>query len=214
MKSAILVVAHFDAMAMSKKPLSLTPTAMAPGSDKNASGVVAAIHLIRALEKIDLKKEVVVVFTDMHELGYLGAKSLQLDPLIQNVEVVLNLVMLGQDTKFLDKTKSYYNYKLYLSKPNSPQAEKETALAKNFIDMGKKYANNPLKLALDQTGVELGDSYPFIEANIPVLTISSDGENDPNTKIHTADDFPETINFTSLTYAIEFIVSGIVPMLW
>jgi Zn-dependent M28 family amino/carboxypeptidase len=89
---AVLVMAHYD-------HLGIIAGERYPGADDNASGVVVALAVARALEHARPAGRVVFVFTGGEEIGLAGARAYVAAPTVSldQIRVVYNLDMVGRN---------------------------------------------------------------------------------------------------------------------
>ena len=81
----VVLTAHYDGREISR------------GAGDDASGVVAILEIVRALDHLpDLQNDVLVVITDAEELGLMGARAfVEQHPAMADVQAVISLEMRG-----------------------------------------------------------------------------------------------------------------------
>lgn len=211
----ILLAAHYDSIALDKKDKSIIEDKNHPGANDNGSAVAILLNVIKIFSKLELKKTVRVVFFDMQEFASLGARAYIEKYLNEfkgggekKITHVLNLEMLGFDSKSTDIEKKTGNFKMYITKAKNQTYQKEKELAEAFQKKGKALSPQ-IKFKIEANGLEIGDSASFWDKGIAVLSFSHNWESDFDAKgQHTINDFPERINFRTLERSAQFIVGG------
>lgn len=186
----IVLTAHYDTVSHVKKDMAIDEGASMPGADFNASGVSVLLALIKTLAPIKFEENIKIVFLDFQSLALMGSyefsKTIKED---KNILGILNLEMLGHDSRFYDKKKQIGNMKAYLR--SSGEDDELLELTKKYAkghDVGIRFS--PLK-----NDFASSDNIRFWESGISSITFSQDWENDFNEKrFQTAQDFPETLN--------------------
>lgn len=207
----ILIYAHLDNLVFEKKTLTVNESGRNQGANDNGSGVISAIKLIEYLEKLDFKGNLIVLFSNFQEIGFLGMKAFIKEkiPEYKSKGIIIsnsiNLLMIGRDNKFQDKTKKTGNFKIYIQKPDSVYEEE----IKNFFKAAKDFKRG-IQLSVLANNFKFSDNVPLWEAGIPSFVISHDWENDTNEKeIHTSNDILETLNLSSLNRLTQYITAAI-----
>lgn len=196
----IVIGAHYDTMAYNKKTLEILPLANQPGADNNASGVAIGLSLIELLSELKIAKTVRVVFFDFQELGFLGSLdyATKLKEEINSglkFESFINLLMLGHDSKLNDKEKQYGNMRVYYSLKDNYTFNQEESFLNDFLKPSKTQ-NVGTQFQMISNDFKNGDSVSFHNLNLPSVTFSQNWEDDFNgQRIHTSNDFVETLNF-------------------
>jgi hypothetical protein len=209
----IILFAHYDSMNNDPKTKVMSPLSPMPGADDNGTGVSILLQMIQSIRFLDLPKTVRIIFFDYGEIGNLGSKAYVKKHKEElknnkNIEGVINLEMLGHDTKRLDKTKKNFNMKIYTRKKSEKNSSKDIQFAERII----KYAENigaSSRFAIDTQGKNLSDSSSFWDLNLGVVQLSQDLENDLNPRFHTKNDFVETLNFTTFYKNYRFITGSL-----
>ncbi|AYF44368.1 peptidase, M28 family [Halobacteriovorax sp. BALOs_7] len=208
----IVVGAHFDTAAYNKKKLEMIEGGVQPGADNNASGVVAALALIDILSELELEKTVRVVFFDFGELGFLGsydyAKNLTLEKGIR-VYSYVELLMLGYDTKTLDKEEKLGNMKLYYSTPSSSLHNLEKSIAQTFYAASSE-GTFRVTFQTHSKNFLNGDNVSFQKMEIPSVVYTQNWESDFNgNRIHSRADHVSSINIKTLHHSTTNIAMAI-----
>lgn len=216
-KEMLIIICNYDSVAINPQNGLIDPSMKAPGADDNASGVVVALRLIEYLSQLQLPKTVRVVFTDFQEFASLGAKAyiekyhIKSVELTKNIKGVINLLMLGHDTKEFDRNKKLKNFKAYGRSAHQNGAETDKHLFESmFKSKNSTYYVNFEYLG---NGIDSGDHFLFWEKGIPAIVISQNWETDYNSKRnHTPNDFPETLNYNTLTNVLKSLSQAI--LIW
>ena len=215
--NTILVIgAHYDTIVHNAKTLLINEDALMPGANDNGSGVVIGLSLVELLSKIDLPITVKIVFFDWGELGFLGSKAFvnkyKKEFMDKNYLGLINLDMLGHDSKFLDKTKKYGNMKVYIRRPGSEGYLDDRKLARRIIDLGDQVSPS-VNFEVGATHFNNSDNISFWNEGLSALTMTGDWENDFNKeRYHSSDDFVETININTFYRAYQYIVGSVMGM--
>jgi hypothetical protein len=203
--SKVLVVsAHYDTISLDTKSLLISEKDSMPGANYNGSGVAVALGLIKLLSQIDLNYTVQVTFLDWQGIGFLGSHryAQELKKTGKNFLGFINLEMLGQDSRFFDKTKKTGNMSVYCR----PQDEK-------FIQAVNTHGariTGLVKFEVKPIGFENSDNFRFWENGIIGGTYSQNWEDDFNPKFfQTPQDTPETLNHQTLYASYEFLAGGV-----
>src|SRR5690606_32857033 len=187
--STLIFTAHYDTVSLDKKSFKVDEKSEMPGADFNGSGVSIALALVKMLAPLSIEENVRIVFLDYQSMALMG--SYEYAQKIKNEKVigVLNLEMLGHDSRFYDKQKSIGNMKAYLRSNDADDKLLElTQKYSKSYDVGIKFV--PLK-----NDFASSDNIRFWESGVSAITFSQDWENDFNEKrFQTAQDFPETLN--------------------
>jgi hypothetical protein len=213
----IIVGASYDTININQKTNTVDLKGNMPGADKNASGVVSLLYLIRELARYELKHTLRVVFLDYQGMGFLGAKHFVEELKNESLKnknlknaYFINVEMIGNDSKVFDKEQKLGNMCLYYSLPGKPLYEKENELALQLVKMGKEVGGD-VSFKPNANGFEYSDNIMFQEAGIPSVVFSQNWETDfNNTRYHTPDDFVETINQHTFHKALLSINAGVV----
>lgn len=227
-KELIVITAHYDTMtvksvntsAKGKKESNLSkvidPEGVNPGADDNASGVGVALALIKVIAQMDVPVTIRFVFLDWEEWRGLGSKAYFKKYQGEGKRVLgfLNLESLGHDSKSSDKERRHRNMRAYLSRPDKPYYQKEKVFVDALLEKGRKGVGQPIFKAVANDQVFEGHMGRW-QDEIPAVTFSQNWQDDPNDKrIHTSNDFVETLNFTTLHKATRFIGIGLLSYLY
>jgi hypothetical protein len=211
-KKTLVVTAHYDTVTYNKDTLRINNQEAMPGADYNASGVTIALQLIKIFSQIDLNYNLRVVFLDYQAFGFLGAYE-EAEELKKRVTAgeevlgVINLEMLGFDSKFFDKEKKNYNMKVYFRSPDKAGSRSDLNLSLSLQQLGKKF-NSKIQFEPVNNNFSQSDQFRFWDANLGAICYSQNWENDFNEKNYqTSQDIPETINQDTF-YAAYVFLSG------
>lgn len=206
----LVVTAHYDTVSHDPKTLRIDEKKIMPGADYNASGMSIALALIRLIHDQKLTHTIRIVFLDAQALGFLGAydyaQKLKVEK--ENITGVLNLEMLGHDSKHFDKKKKYKNFKIYARSKKSDPDDEDIALINMMKKIDKKTSVN-IKFEVARNDFNNSDNFRFWDVGIPAITLSQNWEDDFNPKYQSGNDFPETINQQSLYNAFQYIAQGV-----
>jgi Zn-dependent M28 family amino/carboxypeptidase len=213
----ILVIgANYDTIAIDQKTNLILENSEMPGADDNGSGVALALSLIKTISKMELKKTIVVVFFDFQELGFLGARSFveKYSPHWKKNKFIgfVNLLMLGHDSTSNDLVKKQGNMKAYIRRSGEFGHKKDLTLFEQLNRHGVK-SKTKNTFSLLANSFDSSDIVQFWEKDLPAVVLTGDWENDYNIKRHhTANDFPETLNFNSLYQTYLYLAYGVLGM--
>jgi Zn-dependent M28 family amino/carboxypeptidase len=201
-KEVLLIGAHYDTISHNKKSLEVTFGELMPGADYNASGVTVALGIIDRLSKIDLDRTVRVVFFDYQGFGVLGAEHYvsSIESEKKKIIGLINLEMLGHDSKSLDKTKRNGNMAVYLRDPSvNKKGYDQDQKVLRVYDRYNSKCRGSVKFKVKPNGFTGSDHVRFWEKGIGAITFSQDWEDDFNERgYQTKNDFVETINQSTL----------------
>lgn len=215
-KETLILFAHYDSIVHDQKTNLIMRDGKSQGANDNGTGVSFLLEMISLLSSYKTEKSLMVVFTNFQELGFLGTEALIKDiikPRIKNSEMILfgaiNILMIGRDTKFQDKTKKLFNYKIY----GKNGSDKVADLAKLMDETSKDFRKG-IKFEYLDNDFKYSDHIPFWENGMPAIVISHDWENDSAEAItHTQSDSVETLNMNSFHKVSSRIFAGIARIL-
>lgn len=215
----LIITAHFDTIAHDLDSYKVLESAAQPGADDNASGVAALLSLVEILAELNLAETVRVIFFDYEEIGFLGSyaytKEFHEKLSKEKISGVINLEMLGNDTKKDDATGKYGNMKLYTRKKELPESLPDIKLGEFLTSYTEKLV--PVtRFAIDPNGFDHSDHINFWKfSGVPVVTFSQNWEDDFNGKrYHTPNDFAETLNMSTLFDGFKIISFGAISLLF
>lgn len=215
----IVVCAHYDTMTVkSDKDALKTVDAegLNPGADDNASGVASAMALIKIFSQMEIPVTVRFVFLDWEEWAGLGSFAYFQKYKNEDKRVLgyVNLEALGHDSKTSDKERRHFNMRAYLSRPDRPFYHKEKLFLDALLEKGSKGVGQSIFKPVANSQVFEGDMGRW-QDDIPAVTFSQNWQDDANDeRIHTSNDFVETLNFTTLHKATHFIGIGLLAFLY
>lgn len=205
----LVVTAHYDTVSHNPSDFSINKTSKMPGADYNASGVSIAMGLIKTLNKLEAKKSVMVVFLDFQSLGFLGSHSFAKYLKSKKIKGVINLEMLGHDSRFFDKKKKTGNMRVYSRRASDPGHKNDVALIK-LMEKGNKTFSTSVSFRHLANHFDSSDSFRFWQQGIASVTYTQNWEDDFNTKGYQGpNDFPETINQLTLYNSYVYLARGI-----
>jgi hypothetical protein len=202
----LVLTAHYDTVSYDSKTLKINENSNMPGADYNASSVAVLLGLIKLLNPIKLKHSIKVVFLDAQSMGFLGSYdyATKLKNSSSNIIGIINLEMLGHDSKHFDKEKKLNNLKIYSRDSNEDPENLDLKLHDKFAKLGKK-GTSGVRFSLVRNNFKNSDNFRFWEQGFSSLTFSQNWEEDFNKKYQTKNDFPETINQRTLFHAFKYI---------
>ncbi|MGZ3790080.1 MAG: M28 family metallopeptidase [Bacteriovorax sp.] len=208
----IVLGANYDTLLNDPKTMVVDTLGAMPGADNNGTGVAALLSLIEILDKLDLPKTVRIVFFDFEELGFLGSRDYveKLKGNLGNQKIVgfINLVMLGNDSKRDDKEKKLNNMKVYLRSPSEKGSEEDLKLVTLMTSNGSRLYSS-IEFRPEANGMNSSSHISFWEAGIPAICFSQNWESDFNPRFHTPNDFVETLNINTYTFAFRYITGAL-----
>ncbi|MCC5923522.1 MAG: M28 family peptidase [Crocinitomicaceae bacterium] len=186
----VIICAHYDHLGFENlKSRSLGSKAYHPGADDNASGVAMMLQLLKWIGRIEKIEKANYNFlflaTSGHEDGLFGAQYF-VENLAENfneIKLVINLDMLGRLNPNVN------TIKITRSESTSDLDNSLYSAAKNLIN---------LRITAEQ--IKHSDAWPFIQQNIPAITISTGIHDD----YHKISDTPEKINYDGMLLLYEF----------
>ncbi len=213
----ILVIgAHYDTIVTDTKTMVIQEGVSMPGANDNGSGVTIALALVQLLSKLELPITIRVVFFDWGELGFLGSKAFASKYKSEFKDKkflgLVNLDMLGHDSKFLDKEKKFQNMKIYIRRPGDSGYMDDNRLAKRLVDLGDRISPS-VEFNIEANQFKNSDNVSLWREGLSSITFSGDWENDFNKKhYHSSGDLVEIINIRTFHRSYEFIVGSIMGM--
>lgn len=204
----IVIGAHYDTLLIDPKTMMVQSKGQMPGADNNGSGVGILLSIIEILDKLDLPKTVRIVFFDFEELGFLGSRAFVLKMNGQKITGYINLVMLGNDSRREDKDKKLGNMKLYLRSPEEAGSEQDLFLANLINNNGKRMYPN-INFTPLANSMKKSSQISFWEAGYPAISLSQNWESDLNPRTHTPNDFIETLNMNTYTWAFRYTIGAL-----
>ena len=211
-EQVLILGAHYDTIAFNKKSLKILKDSAQPGADNNGSGVSILLSMIEVLSEIDLPKTVRIVFFDMEEFGFLGSRAYisKYGEELKKVSGYLNLLMLGHDSKIMDKLKRRGNMKAYIRKESDPSFGQDKKLVDIFVKSGSQVEYG-VKFQVEKNSFNSSGHTLFWQHGVPSVVFSQDWENDYNAKRHhSANDFVETLNIKTLENSFRYLTGGVI----
>lgn len=196
----IVLVAHYDSVSSDPETFTVNENNKMPGADYNASSVAVLLSLVELLNPLDLKVGVKIVFIDAHTVGFLGSHDYS-QKLKSNTLGVINLEMLGYDSKLKDKRKKLNNFKAYIKKSSS---KKDLELF-GLLSRQQKRASIGIKFEKSFENEGMFDSFRFRDQGYASVTFSQNWEDDLNPNYQTLNDFPETLNQRTFYKAFQYL---------
>jgi hypothetical protein len=202
----LVITAHYDTVSHNPDTMIINENSNMPGADYNASSISILLGLVKLLNPIKLKYSIQIVFLDAQSLGFLGsydfAKKLKINR--NNIMGVINLEMLGHDSKHFDKLKKLNNFKVYGRDENKDIDGNDLKLYQSFSKLGNR-GNSGIRFDFLRNNFNSSDNFRFWEQGFASVTFTQNWEDDFNKKYQTANDFPETINQRTLFHAFKYL---------
>lgn len=210
----LMIAVNYDTISLDSDKMTLNLKGRSPGADDNGSGVAIALGMIEVLSQIKLPKTVRIAFFDFQEFAALGSRAYvsEYAEALKALKFagVVNLLMLGHDSKFTDETKKEGNMKAYIRNPQDPSYGADKLLADGLMKAASKVSPS-VRYELASNNLQSSDHVSFWHGGFPAIVFTGDWENDFNPRNHTADDFVETINqktfHDNFKYALGAVVS-------
>lgn len=215
-RDILVIGAHYDTIVTNSNTMKIENGILMPGANDNASGVTIALAMVQLLSKLDLPITVRVVFFDWGELGFLGSKAFaskyRNEFKDKNFLGLVNLDMLGHDSKYLDKTKKFGNMKVYIRRPGNSGFMDDNRLAKRLIEVGDRIAP-AINFKIEANQFNNSDNVSFWREDLSAATFSGDWENDFDKKrYHSSSDLIETLNINTFYRSYKFIGGSVMAM--
>lgn len=201
----LILTAHYDTVSHDDN-LRINESDSMPGADYNASSVAILLSLVKLIHPLKLKYNIRVVFLDVQSLAFLGSKAYaeSITSEKENILGVINLEMLGHDSKIFDSKKKLYNFKAYMRDEKNDAEALDFKFYEQFSKLTKKLGTI-MKFEVDKNNFNNSDNFRFWDIGLACITLTQNWEDDFNKKYQTKNDFPETINQQSLYYAYKNI---------
>jgi len=202
----LVITAHYDTVSHDPQTMMIDEKSSMPGADYNASSISILLGLIKLLNPIKLKHSIKIVFLDAQSVGYLGsyhfAKKLKSNS--NDIIGVVNLEMLGHDSKHFDKRKKLKNFKVYARDSKADTENLDAQLHDKISKIAKK-GTSGIRFDLVRNNFNNSDNFRFWEQGFASVTFTQNWEDDFNKKYQTKNDFPETINQKTLFHAFKYL---------
>jgi len=202
----LVIVAHYDTVSHDKETMKIDINAEMPGADYNASGVTIALSIAQILKDIDSENSVLVLLTDAQSIAFAGTTHFLESNYLGKFDVkgIINLEMLGHDSRTMDKEKKLGNMICYARSKNL----KDKSIWNYFETSNKKYGPG-VKFKYRDNNFQNSDHSIFWEKGFSAVTFSQNWEDDFNSKrFQTPNAFPETLNQSTLYGAYKYLASG------
>jgi hypothetical protein len=216
----MVLVANYDTLIKDPKTNKPILKGEMSGADNNGTGVATLLSMLEIFNRLDLPKSVRVVFLDGEEFEGQGSKAyaksseLLSDKEKKRIFGVINLTMLGHDSRIGDKEQKLNNMKLYTRPKSQADYAQDEGLANFLINNGKRnYSSVTFTMAeTDNTVSPMG--FPetgahFWEAGLPAVTFSENRESDLNPRYMTSNDFVETLNLNTYLNVFKYVTSAV-----
>jgi hypothetical protein len=209
----LILMAHYDNAVFkdTDKGKVVATESQMPGADKNASGVALLLSLIEILHQVDLPKTVRFVFLDFGEFENLGAKA-YVDRWkgFQSGEKVfgaINVMMVGHSSKNNHENDLEHDMRLYYK--TTAEGSTEGLKFAKFIKKLGDQMGTPVNTEIGTWERPTGGQRYFWENDIPAFLYSHNWELDSNPRVHTSNDFVETLNFKTLHGNLRYLSGAI-----
>lgn len=214
-EEVLILGAHYDTLLKDPKTRKPVLKGEMPGADNNGSGVAILISMIEILNKLDLPKTVRIVFYDCEEFSAAGslefAKKTKEELSTQKIAGIINLIMLGHDSKISDKDKKMNNMNIYLQPRDQVNAEASGKFGQMIVELGKAHFKTVEFLPLETFSADYfpQTSEHFWSQGIPAVTMTQNRNGDLNPRYMTSNDFVETLNLNTYTNVFKYITSAV-----
>lgn len=164
------------------------------GADDNASGVAVILEMARVLKDVPTQKTLRFFISNGEEGGLLGAehyaKTLKSKNEIKNLELVINMDMVGYNTNGVVELETDPNYE---------------GLAKWYADLTARYTTLRPKITLGAWG---SDHVPFLKRGVPSILTIEDWET-KTPCYHMECDKPDTLNYDYTAEITKLNISAV-----
>ena len=204
----LLITAHYDSLIRDSKTQKPVLKGEMPGADNNATGVSVMLSMIEILNQLEIPKTVKFVFLDLEEFNSQGSKyfanseEFKAEKESKKIAGVMNLIMIGHDTRTRDTEKKLNNMKAYST---------DDAFVKPLIEAAdKNYSTIKFTLNPPQNNERFIDSTAAFKAQgIPSVTFTQNRESDLNPRLWSSNDFFETLNINTYTNVFKALASSV-----
>lgn len=215
----IYVSAYYDTKIIDAKNQKNAAKAEMTGADNNGTGVAALLSMAEIFNKLDLPKTVKLVFLDVETMNAQGsshfAKSQDFlnDVAAKKPQGLINVVMIGHDTRAMDIDKKNNNMRIYTRAKSEAQYANDEVFATTLMKSGSKHFNTVNFSLSEETALksvyipETIKSYSKVQ--MPVVSFSQYREGDLNPRLWTSNDFVETLNINTYLNVFKYITSGV-----
>lgn len=216
----IVLMANYDTLIKDPKNQKAIFNGEMPGADNNGSGVSILLSMLEIFNRLDLPKTVKLVFLDGEEFDSQGSKAYASssdflnDKEKRKIFGVINLSMLGHDSRVGDKEQKLNNMKLYTRTKADVGYALDESFANFLISNGKRnYSSVNFTMAENNNGASpMGfaqTAASFWQASLPVVTFSENRESDLNPRYMTSNDFVETLNINTYLNVFKYVSSSV-----
>lgn len=209
----LILMAHYDnaVFKQTEKGKVVALESQMPGADKNASGVALLISLAEILNEVELPKTVRLIFLDFGEFESLGAKAYienwKKHQSNEKVAGAINVMMVGHSSKNNHDQDLEHDMRLYY-RPADEGESQDQKWAKMIKELGDQMGS-PINAELERWERPAGGQRYFWQAEIPAFLYSHNWEEDANPRIHTSNDFVETLNFKTLHGNLRYLSGSV-----
>ena len=191
----VLLCAHYDS-------ISPTPSAAAPGSDDNASGVAAMIEAARVLREAGLDRHLLCAAFGGEEQGLFGSRACADVAAAEgwDIRLVLNLDMVGhRDPARPDLVTVEYDQ-------GNARPENDAA-ARGFGTTMAQAAADYTRLQVEHTDIWNSDYMPFEAKGYPCIGLYDGAADAPF--YHSAEDTPDKVDPARLAEVTRLVVATV-----
>lgn len=207
----IVLGAHYDTLANDPATSLPVENAETPGADNNGTGVALLLAMTDILSQIDMPKTVRIVFFDFEEMGFLGSKYFAEDLATHSKEKVwamINVLMLGNDSKLLDSEKRLGNFQAFIRKSSEKGSAMDEYVATRLNSIGKLMSSS-ISFDVMANSMNSSSHINFWKQGFPAVVYTQNWDKDFNSRYHTSNDFPETLNYQTYYQAFKYITGGV-----
>ncbi|MFT6631121.1 MAG: hypothetical protein ACJAS4_001068 [Bacteriovoracaceae bacterium] len=201
-QNTIVLATHYDSLSIDNGKISFNKRFQA--ANNNSTGVTIALQILKVAASLKLEKTLMIVFLDAGTIGDQGHSQLNqyLKSKNTNVEGIMDLRMLGFDTKISDSEKRYGNMRMYW-----PFIENNS---KNWPLKSFNFSKNKNRIKVEFTPTHNNGNFPFLnnykKAGFPSVVFTHNIENDFDSRGHLLkNDFIEKINQKTYYKAYKYI---------
>ena len=201
-KNTIVLATHYDSLAIDKGKVLFNKRFQA--ANNNATGVSIALQVLKTAASLRLEKSLMIVFLDAGTLGDQGHSQLNKYLKLKQITVegIIDLRMLGHDTKISDSAMKYGNMKMYWTED---EKNSEQWPLKDF-----SLSKNKSKVKIEFSPSKDNGYFPFLElykkSGISSVVFTHNIEKDFDSRGYLLkNDFPEKINQKTYYKAYKYI---------
>ena len=212
----LYLTAYYDTKLIDSKTQKTITKGEMPGADNNGTGVSALLSMIEIFNKLELPKTVKIVFLDSETVDAQGSKALAQSQIFlgdlnsKKVNGLINVVMIGHDTRTGDIDKKGSNMKIYTR--SKADFAIDEVYAQTLMKAGSRNFNTVNFTVNEENSVKniyIPETLKsFSTTKIPVVSFSQNREGDLNPRLWTSNDFVETLNINTYLNVFKYVTSA------